>query len=111
MRLIEHVHSHPQFKLCLAGLNVKMFEYYEYLNVSAVKFVSSHVNFIQFNDACNMNTLRISHPPSYPSRYLMAKWLKHTVLLMKLKSMSFGVQNGFEIWSNENDDDDQQKEK
>lgn len=38
----------------------------------------------------------------------MAIWLKRTVLLMKLKSMPFGVQNGFEIWSD--DDDDQQKE-
>lgn len=73
MRLIEHAHSHPQFKLCLAGLNVKMFEYYEYLNVSAVKFVSSHVNFIQFNDACNMNTLRISHPSIVPFKIFNGK--------------------------------------
>lgn len=68
MRLIEHVHSHTN-QIVLAGLNVKMFEYYEYLNVSAVKFVSSHVNFIQFNDASNktLSAFLIAHSSSHCS--------------------------------------------
>lgn len=65
MRLIEHVHSHTN-QIVLAGLNVKMFEYYEYLNISAVKFVvSSDVNFIQFNDALYNITLSVILIPPF----------------------------------------------